>query len=241
VTTAILLAAGRGVRLGRRDKPTLTLHGEPLLSRHIRQARAGGATRFVVVANPDNITSVRALAEAGADGLPTQVVLQQGPDAHAAALTGLRMLPHGCEAAFLAGITDVVPDDAYARVAAAAPDGSGITIASCVLERVFVGGMLAFHPGTREIKEIVERPPGGCPPGHLVNTWIHHFNGAAFIRDLTRYTAAHADYEAAVNTLLAAGAPGRTVVLPWWEAVKDPASLRRAELLPASPGAGAAA
>lgn len=242
MTTAILLAAGHGERLGRRDKPTVTLHGETLLNRHIRQARAGGATSFVIVANPDNIAAVRALAEDGTDGLPLQVVLQDGPDAHAAALTGLRLLPNGCTAAFLAGITDIVPDDTYAKVAAVtAPGEGGIVIASCVLERVFIGGMLAFHPGTQNIKEIVERPPGGCPPGHLVNTWIHHLSGAGVIRALTHHTAAHADYEKAVNTLLASGTPGRTVVLPWWEAIKDPASLQRAEHLPPSPGASAAA
>jgi CTP:molybdopterin cytidylyltransferase MocA len=238
MTTAILLAAGRGERLGRRDKPTLPLNGEPLLSRHVRQARAGGATGFVIVANPDNVTAVHARAEAAADDLPVQVVLQDGPDAHAAALTGLRRLPDGCQEAFLAGITDIVPDDTYARVAlsAHAAGEDSIVIATCVLERVFVGGMLSFHPGTHLIKQIIERPPGGCPPGHLANIWIHHLRGADLIRAITRHTAAHGDYETAVNTALAHGTPGRAVVLPWWEAVKDPASLRRAELLPTTSG-----
>ena len=231
MTTAILLAAGYGNRLGGRDKPTLRIHGEALLTRHMRQARIGGASSFVIVANPDNITDLHTVAKDASRGLPVTVVLQDGVDAHAAALTGLRTLSQDCESVFVAGITDVVPDDTYLRVARNG-DQQGITIATAVLERTFVGGMLAFHPGTRLVQKIVERPPGGCPPGHLVNIWIHHLRGSDLIRTNTHLTASHGDYEDAVNATLANGTPATAVVLPWWEAVKDPASLRRAERLP---------
>ncbi|MFJ4184163.1 NTP transferase domain-containing protein [Kitasatospora sp. NPDC089509] len=229
MTTAILLAAGHGTRLGR-DKPTLDLDGETLVARHIRQAAAGGADDFVVVTNPGNERQVRALATRAAAGALLTVALQEGPDAHAAALTGLRLLPADTAEVFVAGITDIVPDDAYARTAAELPAG-GIAIASAVLERTFIGGMLGFHPGTHRLQQIIERPPGGCPPGHLVNIWIHHLRGQALITEITRLTALHGDYESAVNLALAAGTPGAAVVLPWWEAVKDPASLDRARQL----------
>ncbi|AJF70327.1 NTP transferase domain-containing protein [Streptomyces vietnamensis] len=229
MTTAILLAAGHGTRLGR-DKPTLVLAGETLLQRHMRQARAAGTRSFIIVTNEDNQAAVADHAAQVADGTPFQVVLQDGPDAHAAAATGLRLLPADCTSAFLCGITDIVPDDAYTLVAKALPE-HGISIASAVLERTFVGGMLGFRPGTTDLEGIIERPPGGCPPGRLVNIWVHHLAGRPLIRRIRRDTIAFGDYETAVNMALAKNTPGTAVVLPYWEAIKDPDSLTRARAL----------
>jgi hypothetical protein len=229
MTTAILLAAGHGTRLGR-DKPTVVLAGETLLQRHMRQARTAGVTSFVIVTNDGNRAAVTQHAAQVADGTPFEVVLQEGPDAHAAAATGLRLLPDGCTSAFVCGITDIVPDDAYTLVAKALPE-YGISIASAVLPRTFIGGMLGFHPGTKDLARIIERPPGGCPPGHLVNIWIHHLAGQDLISAITRDTIALGDYEQAVNTALANHTPGAAVVLPFWDAIKDPDSLTRARTL----------
>jgi NDP-sugar pyrophosphorylase family protein len=229
MTTAILLAAGHGTRLGR-DKPTVVLGGETLLQRHMRQARTAGVTSFIIVTNEDNRAAVADHAAQIADGTPFRVVLQEGPDAHAAAATGLRLLPGDCTSAFVCGITDIVPDISYALVAKALPE-YGIGIASAILERTFVGGMLSFRPGTHQLERIIERPPGGCPPGRLVNIWIHHLAGHELITRISRDTAALGDYETAVNHVLADGTPGAAVVLPFWEAIKDPDSLTRARAL----------
>ncbi|MEU8919490.1 nucleotidyltransferase family protein [Kitasatospora sp. NPDC048545] len=238
-TTAILLAAGHGTRLGQ-DKPTFELNGESLVRRHVRQARAAHVDHFVIVANPANTQAVYEQARPAVGDVPLTVVLQEGPDAHAAALTGLRRLSADCEQVFVSGITDIVPDTAYEQVAAALP-GGGIAIASAVLERTFTGGMLGFHPGsTTDLACIIERPEGGCPPGHLVNIWVHHISGRQHIERITELTAHHRDYEDAVNDALAAGTPGTAVVLPWWEAIKDPASVQRAYLLLDPPAAPAA-
>ncbi|MFB7356092.1 hypothetical protein [Streptomyces gardneri] len=109
--------------------------------------------------------------------------------------------------------------------------GPGHVLASAVLERMFVGGMLGFRPGTTDLEGIIERPPGGCPPGRLVNIWVHHLAGHALIRRIRRDTIAFGDYETAVNQALATNTPGTAVVLPYWEAIKDPDSLVRARAL----------
>lgn len=223
--TAILLAAGHGTRLGR-DKPSLLFGGETLLARHIRQARRAGVTEFVVVAGRHNEDRVREIAAAVPDPEQIEVVLQQGPDAHAAAATGLEHIADR-EAVFLCGITDLVPDDTYATMAATSVT-EGVTVAAFVLEHTFVGGMLDFHPGTLDLRRIVERPPGGCPPGRLVNIWIHHLVGGAFITQITQATRQLGDYEEAINQALEGGSHGMAHTVSGWEAVKDETSLARA-------------
>lgn len=42
--------------------------------------------------------------------------------------------------------------------------------------------------------------------------------------------------ETAANIVQATGTAGRAVLLDWWEAIKDPARLDRAELLNLAPG-----
>jgi molybdopterin-guanine dinucleotide biosynthesis protein A len=221
---AVLLAAGTGTRLGR-DKPTVRLNGESLIQRHIRQARAGGAKSFVVVANEYNIAAITAHTT---PDLPVQVILQAGPGAYSAALTGLRHLPPDCERVFLSGIVDIVPDDTYQRLAAALDARHGIALAAARLRRTFIGGMLVSHPDG-QLAGIVERPPGGCRPGQLANIWIHHLAGRDLIGHLTDRIAALADYEDAVNATLANGAHGIVVEVTAWEAIKDAESLTRAQ------------
>ncbi|MDV9168604.1 NTP transferase domain-containing protein [Streptomyces sp. W16] len=223
--TAVLLAAGRGTRLGR-DKPSLLFGGETLLARHIRQARLAGITEFVVVAGRHNEDRVREITATVPDPEQIEVVLQEGPDAHAAAATGLERVTDR-EAAFLCGITDLVPDDTYATMVATAA-APGVTVAAFVLEHTFVGGMLDFHPGTLDLLRIVERPPGGCPPGRLVNIWIHHLSGRAFITQIAEATRQLGDYEEAINQALAGGSHGTAHTVRDWEAVKDETSLGRA-------------
>jgi molybdopterin-guanine dinucleotide biosynthesis protein A len=226
-TTAVLLAAGRGTRLGR-DKPTLRFGTETLLERHVRQARLAGVTEFTVVAGAHNHDRIREIVAAVPDPDQITVVLQEGPDAHAAAATGLSRIV-GRNAAFICGITDIVPDDTYTAMANTATAGPALTIAAFTLRHTFVGGMLDFHPGTLNLRRIVERPPGGCPPGRLVNIWIHNLLGAQLIAEIAHATRQLGDYEEAINHALAAGLPGTAHVVGSWEAVKDTVSLTRAQ------------
>ncbi|MFC9654165.1 hypothetical protein, partial [Streptomyces sp. NPDC056937] len=61
-----------------------------------------------------------------------------------------------------------------------------------------------------------------------MNLWIHHLAGRELITRITRDTTDLGDYEIAVNIALAHDTHGAAVVLPFWEAIKDPDSLTRA-------------
>src|SRR5690606_31507137 len=50
---AVILAGGRGSRLGGRDKATIELSGERLVDRAVAAARAAGALRIIVVGSPE--------------------------------------------------------------------------------------------------------------------------------------------------------------------------------------------
>ncbi|GAA4199866.1 nucleotidyltransferase family protein [Microbispora amethystogenes] len=218
---AILLAGGSGTRLGR-DKATLRLGGETLVQRHMRQAARAGAQHFLVIANDGNVQQIKAdVAAAGCRDV--QVCLQEGFRADDAALTGLRRVG-AAESVFVCGITDVVPDDAYERLAACpAP----IAVTTAVLQSTFIGGMLTLGPGFH-INKIVERPAGGCPPGAWANIWVHRINGASLVRELTATLADLGYYEISMNVLFARGHQGMAVPVEQWVPIKTPETIRQA-------------
>ncbi len=80
-TAFVVLAAGRGRRLGRGNKGLLELGGEPLVARSIRQARAAAAIgEIVLVMNPEDLAA-----------------LQEQWSCDAAALGADRVVPGGAE------------------------------------------------------------------------------------------------------------------------------------------------
>lgn len=217
---AVLLAGGHGTRLGR-DKATLRLGGESMVQRTVRQALRAGVRRPVVVVNTGNRDAVRRdLAEIGADA---ELVTQRRPGAYGAVLTGLDRAgtPAGL---FVAGITDLVPADTFARLADPAYDAD-ITIATAVLRERFVGGMLDLADDGTRVRRIVERPEGGCPPGAPGNIWIHCFRGPDTVRRLLRAVPGTGDYESAVNHLIDTGCRTRAVTVRDWVPVKTARSL----------------
>ncbi|MFD8722467.1 molybdenum cofactor guanylyltransferase [Streptomyces sp. NPDC059629] len=217
---AVLLAGGHGTRLGR-DKATLRLGGESMVQRTVRQALRAGVRRPVVVVNTGNRDMVRRdLAEIGADA---EIVTQRQPGALGAVLTGLGHA--GTPAAlFVAGITDLVPADTFARLADPAHEAH-IAIATALLRERFVGGMLDLTDGGTRVRRIVERPEGGCPPGAPGNIWIHFFRGADTVRRLVEAVAETGDYESAVNRLIDNGCEARAVTVRDWVPVKTARSL----------------
>lgn len=209
---AVLLAAGRSARMGR-DKTAIRIDGERLVDRHLRQLRSVGVTEAVVVYNRDNTAPVDA-----------RTVVQAGEGMSAAVRTGLAAIGSAGEA-WLVCVNDIVADADYARVAARPLGGGGMVIAAARIDRPFQGGMLDLTAGSA-VRRIVEKPPGGCPPGSMANIMIHRFRGAHVIAHLSRA----ADYESAVNELIASGVPVQAAIAEFWVALKTPEDLVEASM-----------
>lgn len=202
-----------------RDKPTLKLGGEPLVARHVRQARLAGVQRFLVIANETNREAVTVAVE----GPGVTVIPQAEVGAGGAVLTGLRWM-NGDEYTYVVCTNDIVPDDTYVRLAAS-PEVP-IQVVTARLHERFVGGLTVFRED-RRVTRIEERPAGGCPPGSWVNVFIHRFASEAVIRALARLLAGGRAYESAVNQIMRSTDAFAVPVEPW-VAIKEPRDLERA-------------
>jgi NDP-sugar pyrophosphorylase family protein len=216
---AVLLAAGRSVRMGR-DKTTLRLPGETmaetLIERHVRQLRMTGIEDVIAICNPDNQAAI---------GVRT--ILQRGERMSGAVLTGLQACA-GFDGCWLVCVNDIVADTDYRRISSYPLDSNEIAIATHTLDRAFQGGMLHLDPASGRIASIVEKPPGGCPPGSPANVMIHRLQGASIIEMLAGELASGIDYESAVNRLIAQGVRALAVPMDSWIAIKTPEDYERA-------------
>lgn len=209
---AILLAGGRSARMGR-DKPLIELNSETLVERHLRQL---GRVESLVVCNGANEPAIRERTGA-------RCVRQEGHDMPAAVLTGLRAAG-AVETAWLVCVNDIVADDDYGQIAQA---GGDIVIPTRPLERTFEGGYLEIGEG--RVRRIVEKPPGGCPPGAAANIMIHRWNGLKRLARLQERLAAGVEYESAVNEAIGEGAVAVPVPVRYWRALKTPEDLASVE------------
>ena len=211
---AILLAAGRSLRMGR-DKALLTLAGETLVERHVRQLRAAGVEDAIAICNPDNRAAIRAGS-----------LLQQGEGMSGAVLTGLQAC-QGFEGCWLVCVNDIVSDADYRRMAACLLRPGEIAVATHPLDRIFQGGMLQLD-ASRNVQSIIEKPPGGCPPGAAANVMIHRLQGASLIGALIAELASGVPYENAVNHLISRGVRAVAIAMESWVAIKTPEDYERA-------------
>jgi NDP-sugar pyrophosphorylase family protein len=217
VTVAVLLAAGLSRRLGR-EKPLLELDGETLIARHARQLSAIGVRDLVVVCHAGNEAALRdSLA-----GCRAEFVRQRGEGMTAAVRTGLACV--ATNSLYLVCVNDLILDRDYARIEARGREG--LVIPSRLLEQPFDGGRLELEG--RRVLAIVEKPPGGCPPGSAANVMVHRWAGGDSLRALARLLDAGDEYETAVNHLIAGSMSAEVVWLDFWLAIKTPADLERA-------------
>ncbi|MDJ0824152.1 MAG: nucleotidyltransferase family protein [Rhodobacter sp.] len=213
---SILLAAGQSKRFGR-DKTRLVLDGETLLERHIRQI-SPIASRVAVVANAQNRASIEA-DPAVRQHPALRVVQQAGRTVESGIATGLRQVGPG-DSACVSCVNDLVPDDTYARLqATVGPDEMAISVA--ISNRAFPGGLVTLN-AAGHVAGISEKPPGGCPPGALINVFLHWFGNASIVQAVLGRLETGAAYEPVLTDLVGAGLVCHAVRLDAWRAIKHP-------------------
>jgi molybdopterin-guanine dinucleotide biosynthesis protein A len=226
VTTAlVLLAAGKGSRLGR-DKGLLQMGGESFVERHLRQACLAGIAHAVVVANDTNQS---ALTELVRNRHPTpRIVLQELAAAEGAIFSGLEAAAAVADEVFLSCVNDIVPDDTYGRLKNALRSiSSGMVVASTTLHWPFMGGRLRVDAG--RLRYIEERPAGGCLPGDDVNVFMHAFRDRSIVTELLVALRSRQPYESILNDMLTNGLVGLVVKTDKWVGVKAASDLARVE------------
>jgi len=216
---AILLAGGRSDRVGI-DKPTLQLNGEMLVERHLRQLRAAGLRKAVIVCHPGNEPLIRART-----GVKT--ALQRGGSMSSAVLTGMQQTKARSICAVC--VNDIVSDEDYQQLFALSHREGTILIPTVPLERSFTGGYLELNPDTKAVRRIVEKPHGGCPAGAAANIMIHQIFGRSLLTRLKSLLSDGIDYETAVNKLIESGTTVIAVPMRWWVAIKTPGDIARCQ------------
>jgi len=216
---AILLAGGQSARVGI-DKPTLQLNGEMLVHRHLRQLRAAGFRKAVIVCHPGNEKLIR-------ERTGVQTVLQRGDSMSSALLTGMQQTEAHSICAVC--VNDIVSDEDYQQLFEFNHRDQTILIPTVPLDRSFPGGYLDLHPDTRAVRRIIEKPPGGCPAGAAANIMIHQIFGRRLLSRLKSLLRNGIEYETSVNKLIESGTTVIAVPIRWWVAIKTPGDITRCQ------------
>ncbi|MCL4243332.1 MAG: nucleotidyltransferase family protein [Dehalococcoidia bacterium] len=162
IEQAVLLAAGRGTRLGGLThdipKPLLEVGGRPIIFR-ILEGLAGAGVRDVTVITGHLADVLEgALGDGGRWGLAVRCVRQERLDGTATATALAR--PFLRDSPFFVGWGDIVVDAAnYARVI----EGAGTTGAAIAVNEVDDpwAGAAAYVDATMRVLRVVEKPPKG--------------------------------------------------------------------------------
>ena len=207
VPTLIILAGGASSRMWPiREKSLLRFGDEPLLTAQLKRYASLGFRDAVVVANPDSVAEVTALAEAMTE-LRVRVVVQAEPKGMGDAILAAEPVLDPDAPIYINQIHDVVDESLHARLLAAhAEDPNAAFVAANERPEYFPGGYLVVD-GTGRITGIVEKPGAENRPSNLVNIVIHLYPSgralfgalrAEYARDLT--TDDH--YERAMDALM---------------------------------------
>jgi NDP-sugar pyrophosphorylase family protein len=173
IRTAVLLAAGRGTRLGeltaRTPKPLLEVAGAPLIEHIVRALADAGIERFVVVTGylAEQLEGWCARFAQGNPKIAIESARQRKLNGTAGAILTARPLI-AAEARFIFGWGDVLMDRAnYGRfVGRAAADDYDLLLAVNRVRDPFRGAAVYLTPDMR-VERLVEKPG----PGESTTNW----------------------------------------------------------------------
>jgi NDP-sugar pyrophosphorylase family protein len=191
IRTAVLLAAGRGTRLGeltaRTPKPMLEIAGAPLLAHLVRALAVAGICKFTIVTGylGDQVERWCARYTRENPALAITTVSQRDLNGTAGAMLAARDSVAG-EARFIFGWGDVLMDRAsYGRFAArAAEDDFDLLLAVNRMKDPWRGAAVYLSPDMR-VERLVEKPAEGASTTQWNNAGL--FASGQIIFDYTAW------------------------------------------------------
>ena len=225
--TLIVLAGGASSRMWPiREKSLLRFGPEPLLTTQLKRYAALGFREAVIVANPDSVAEVTALAESLTE-LRARVVVQAEAKGMGDAILDAELALDPDQPIYINQIHDLVDDELHARMLAAhAEDPTAAFVAANERAEYFPGGYLVVDADGR-VTGIVEKPGADKRPSNLVNIVIHLYpNGLALFDALraeyTRDLTSDDHYERAMDALMKTATFRAIPYTGHWAALKFP-------------------
>jgi bifunctional UDP-N-acetylglucosamine pyrophosphorylase/glucosamine-1-phosphate N-acetyltransferase len=221
---ALLLCGGIGKRRFpiAEDKLLLNFLGRPLLRHQLDKMKEAGLQDLVVVANPHNVGQIERIIR-DATGIRASFVVQEKALGIANALeTARRFLK---DELLIVNPNDVFDTPALTSLLRGSRRGSAAAyLVGYEVKDYFPGGYLVTN-SRNELRKIVEKPPRGEEPSHLVNILLHlHTEAADLLQYIGRAETSRDDvYECALDLMVREGR--RIKVVPYsgyWKAIKYP-------------------
>lgn len=224
---AVLLAAGRSFRMKPiEDKNFIKFCGQYLIERQILALVGAGFKELCVVGGAHNLTRIGEVIrgiEKRTKKVKISVVEQKELDLGMAGGVASAKKWIGSEPFLLTSSNDVLNEEAYGLVVAAAKRGRSALLAEKMYD-YFPGGYLKV---TKQgiISSIVEKPGAGNEPSDLVNIVVHyHANPEKLFAALDKVKTTRDDrYEQALQVLFDTGVAYEAVMHDaFWQPVKYP-------------------
>jgi NDP-sugar pyrophosphorylase family protein len=240
VRGAVILAAGRGTRMGTltadTPKPLLTVRGRALIEHVLTGLAAAGIERAVVVTGYRGEQIEAALGDGAALGLSLTYVRQERAEGTARALLLTRhlvapQLVGG--AAFALSWGDVLVPRVFYRdlLAASAASGADVQLAVNEIDDPWQGAAVYVDADWR-VTQLVEKPARGTATTRWNNAGIFVFRPSIFDYASALAPSARGEYELpqAIARMIEDGRDIRALpVRGFWSDVGTPADLARAE------------
>ncbi|MBI3665394.1 MAG: NTP transferase domain-containing protein [Acidobacteria bacterium] len=227
LTKAVILAAGRGVRMEalttERPKPMLEIQGKPILAHQVAHLREAGFTDILIV------TGYRAEQVEGYFSGESGIVFRRQEVRDGTAHAALLARDFVGQESFLLTYGDILASGQTYREMAARMENAEAVLAVKHVDDPYQGAAV-YVDGDR-MTQIIEKPPRGASTTPWNSAGIYCFRSSIFEHLARVPLSPRGEYELtdAIVLLLASGAPVRYYAIPgWWRDIGRPEDLAEA-------------
>lgn len=233
VTKAILLAAGRGTRLGAltddRPKPMVPVAATPVLEHILRGLKSAGLTEFLFVVGYKREAIERYFGGGDRWGVSIEYFIQETANGTGAAL--LHGKPFAGDDPFLASYGDILTDPAHYHALIENYTTNDCAAVIGINHMDPSAGAAAFHESGR-LTGVREKPKPGEPTSEWNVAGVSIYSKVVWPELAALQPSARGEYEItdAITALIASGAEVRAEEMRgFWSDVGTPEALAEAE------------